>query len=357
MSADFIGGLHDDLVDAMERYERRRRRMPSAPRPATLARAAAVAAALVAILAGLRAFERQTPPAGPHVVAVVTIGGEPVDATFGGGSLWVSDFTGSLVEVDPARTRVARRIGLRGQPDSFAVGSGSAWVLEAGATHCGSELLRYDLRSGRLVDRSAVPTPTDGSNVLVAAAGGVWIRTCGARGEGIEQRDTTGAVIAQVPSRRVDGVAVAAGSAWAIDHSGTLEEIDAASGRVRHRWPALAPLGDPSFDWATHVLAPDRAGVWVLSTGRSAILRIEAGRIVRRFPVEATARPLLAAAADGLWVAATGRSGNRLTRYDARTGEPDETLELGNRRPVALVPTGNRLCVVTGDGRVLFVGS
>jgi hypothetical protein len=50
-------------------------------------------------------------------------------------------------------------------------------------------------------------------------------------------------------------------------------------------------------------------------------------------------------------------AGNRLIRYDPRTGESDQTLELGNRRPVALIPSANRLCVVTSGGEILVVGS
>jgi len=93
--------------------------------------------------------------------------------------------------------------------------------------------------------------------------------------------------------------------------------------------------------------------------GRAAILRIEHGRVARELPVDPAARPLLAVARDGLWIAATDRSrtGNRLIRYDVPTGRPSATLELGTRRPVALIASGDRLCVITGDGRILFVGA
>jgi hypothetical protein len=288
-------------------------------------------------------------------VAVVTIGGEPVDATLDGGSLWVSDFTGSLVEVDPAAARVTRRIGVPGQPEAIAAYAGSVWAVLTGANHCGGHVLRYGSGTGRLVERRAVPFPAEGVSAggLVAGGDGVWVKSCAVR-DGVDRLRPGSA---REPRVLVDGVAVASGAAWAIDHDGTLLEIDAATARVRHRWRGLAPLGDPSFDWATHVLAPDRTGVWVLSTGRQAILRVEDGRVVRRIPVEAAARPLLAAAPDGLWVAVADRAGYRVIRYDPRTGGPDETVELGDRRPVALVASADRLCVVTGDGRILLVGS
>jgi hypothetical protein len=58
MSEDFISGLHDDLVEAMDRYERRSPRgrlaagrYPRLLRPASLARVAAGAAIIVALVA------------------------------------------------------------------------------------------------------------------------------------------------------------------------------------------------------------------------------------------------------------------------------------------------------------------
>jgi hypothetical protein len=68
-------------------------------------------------------------------------------------------------------------------------------------------------------------------------------------------------VTARVWLASVDGVAVAGDSVWAIGHDGTLVEIDAASGRERHRWRRLAPLRDPTFTSAGGALAADGAGV------------------------------------------------------------------------------------------------
>jgi hypothetical protein len=183
------------------------------------------------------------------------------------------------------------------------------------------------------------------------------VRSC-AGPEGLDHLDPSGSVTARVVLPNVDGLAAAAGSLWAISHDGTLTQIDATSGRVRRRWPGLAPLANPSSA-DVHVLAADRSDVWVLSTGRAAILRVERGRVVRRLPVDESTRPLLASAGDGLWVATADRSGghNRLVRLDPRTGTPTATLELGLRRPVALIPSSGELSVVTGTGRILFVGS
>ena len=58
MSENFISGLHDDLVEAMDRYERRSPRgrlaagrCPRLLRPAVLVRVAAGAALIVALVA------------------------------------------------------------------------------------------------------------------------------------------------------------------------------------------------------------------------------------------------------------------------------------------------------------------
>ena len=82
MSEDFISGLHDDLVEAMERYERRSPhgrlaagRYPRLPRPATLARIAAGAALIVALVAVVVTVwresdvERPVAPPGKKLVA------------------------------------------------------------------------------------------------------------------------------------------------------------------------------------------------------------------------------------------------------------------------------------------------
>ena len=104
MSDDFITGLQRDLVGAMERYERRRLRLP---RPGPLVPVAAAAALVVAVILVARTFAPMQPPARPHIVGSITIGGTPMDATLAGGSLWVTDFNGAVIRIDPASRRAA----------------------------------------------------------------------------------------------------------------------------------------------------------------------------------------------------------------------------------------------------------
>ena len=85
MSEDFISGLNDDLVEAMDRYERRspRGRLAAGAysqllRPATLARVAAGAAIIVAFVAAVLTVARESgrPPAGGAGAAAAAAGQE-----------------------------------------------------------------------------------------------------------------------------------------------------------------------------------------------------------------------------------------------------------------------------------------
>jgi outer membrane protein assembly factor BamB len=362
MSDDFIDGLHTDLVEAMGRYEQRGRLAPAlpAPRPAMLVRLAAVAAALVAVVIAIVALAPSPRPARPHVVATLEIGGTPIDAAVGDGSLWATDFTGSIVSIDPVARRVIARTEVPGAPGPVTTGEGSVWVQTSGK-HCEGSLLRIDPSSGRIVSRTRHAYPFDGEGVGALAFGGgaIWARRgCALGHEGIDRLDPAGVVTGGATLPAAEGLAATGGDLWVLGHEGTVTLLDASTGRVRQRWPRLAPLADPETD-NTKALAAFRAGVWVLSTGRHALLGIERGRVVRRLPVPGSARPLLAQTPDGLWIATADRLGadNRLVRIDAHTGSTTATLELGAQQPVALVPTDGQLCVLTANGRILFVGS
>ena len=89
MSEDFISGLNDDLIEAMDRYERRspRGRLAAGAysqllRPATLVRVAAGAAILVAFVAAVLTIARESdvhrpaapPPSPPGEKSVIDVG-------------------------------------------------------------------------------------------------------------------------------------------------------------------------------------------------------------------------------------------------------------------------------------------
>jgi hypothetical protein len=220
--------------------------------------------------------------------------------------------------------------------------------------------VRIDAGSGQIVARRPWPYPPEEPGALAAGDRGVWIeRGCDIRHGGVVDRlDPAGAVTTRVALTSADGLATAAANLWVLGHDGTLTQIDAASGGIRQRWPGLAPLSDPNT-WGTKALVADGAGVWVLSTGRAALLHVERGRIAQRIAVDPSARPLLAKANDGLWIATADRLGsdNRLIRFNPHTRSPTATVKLGHQRPVALLPAGGEMYVVTSNGKVLIIGS
>jgi hypothetical protein len=362
---DFMRALRGDLVEAMERYERRslRRRLAARLRPplpprATLGRLVASAAVVVALVVAAREFTPAPEPARPRIVAVLSIGGTPVDGVLAEGALWTSDFTGSVVRIDPGAHRTIARIDVPGAPEPVTAGAGSVWVQTAGR-HCEGDLVRIDAVTSRVVGSAprAYPGEQDGA-VAADGDGAVWVKRGCAQREGIDRVDGAGEVTARITLGGVDGLAAAGEHIWAIGHDGTLTQIDRVGRRVVNRWPGLAPLADPNTR-ATKALAVDGGGVWALSTGGAEILHVDGGRIVQRIPVNASVRPIIARAPDGLWITSADRfeRRNRLIRIDPRTGEPTATLDLGDRRPLAIVPAGEQLCVLTADGTVLFVSS
>jgi streptogramin lyase len=374
VSGDFITGLQDDLVEAMDRYERRSPRgrlaagrFPRPLRPANLARVAATAAIIIAIVAAARTLEPRPQPARPHVVAVLEIGGQPLDAVLGGGSLWVDGFDGAITRVDPGERRVVTRVHPPGSAQAIAAGAGSLWLQTQGRRCVDGQLVRIDPGTGRIVRQTPVRFPEDGDGNLAVAGGGVWmtgstVRTgragdCHPR-QTLDRRDSSGARTASIALGRIAALAAAEGNLWVLSRTGTLSELDPVSGRVLHRESGLG-LFSGGGAASPNALAADGAGVWVLSPTRATILHVRDGRIVKHLPVDASAQPVLAKARDGLWITTRDEVGahNRLIRIDPATGAPTGALDLGAQQPVALIPAGDQLCVLTANGKLLFVES
>jgi len=362
--SDYISGLRTDLVEAAERERRRgavgRTARPLRPRAwnvgtakAATAIAAAAAAFVLAVLA--LAPDRVDRAASPEVVPSIRVASTPTAAAYGDGCLWITDFAGTLVRVDPVTRRVLGRYALGAQPISVAVSPDAIWVRTAATgPHGGTgSVLRVDPASGRVLARAKVG---DGGGIAVAGDS-VWVPRRFNNDERIDRIDrermaTTGRV--DVPN--VAGIAAAGGVLWAGVQEGTIVQIDPGDGRVVERWPALAP----SAGALVGTLAPDAGGLWVLSTARNLILRIEKGRVVRRIAVAPGVRPLLARTRRGLWTTTGGESTagsgpDGVQRIDPATGRVIERVDLDGRHALALVPAGRNLAVVTQDGRVLVI--
>jgi hypothetical protein len=357
--SDYITGLRGDLVDAADRHRRRsrvgtaRRRLVVLPRfwrPALAA--VAIAASVLAALVVASTLSPSRHVARPEIAAVVQIGGQPQDAVLAGGSLWVSDYSGRVTRVDPASGRVTARIAVDGNPEGIAAGAGSVWVASPDAYEDGraSLLSRIDPRTGN-VERIRVRGYVMG---LAVGAGGVWLVDWHLpmlqRIDPASRERTATVEVPQPVAVAVDGDR----TLWALGPEGTVMSIDGNSLAVQ-RVPRVAGSWGEGF---ANALAPDAEGAWVANRETDMLLRIEAGRVVRRIPVGADPGPV--AVGDGaVWVAYGDRlalrSNYRLARIDPETGTVAATVDLGRHPPTALLVAGDDVWVIAGDGTAQLV--
>lgn len=354
--SDFLSELRGDLVDAHERYGRRGRTgrlarpvHPRTWRPAAMLATVAAAACLIAGVLGVRAL-RGPAPTSVQVVDQIRVGGQPVDAALGFGSLWVGDFGGSVIQVDPARHTILRRIPVGGSVDSVAADVGAVWVTTSGDESHNGRLVRIDPRSGRVTAHFPMATY---SAIVAADRGAVWLLSTHSDDLWLKRIDpATGRTLATLTTSTIgDAIALAGDSLWTLTAQGVLMQRDPDSGRALRR---LAGLGS-SPNQGEHVLAADASGVWVLRSGT--LVRIPGGGVVRRTPLRSATLPVFAHAGRALWIASTSGFPPRygLLRVADDTGALTGRLDLGSHQPQALVPSPRGLWVVAADGTVLLV--
>jgi hypothetical protein len=353
--SDFLTELRGDLVGAHARYGQRGRAgrvarpvHPRTWRPATILAAAAAAACVFAAVLGVRALRTPT-PAKVRVVEQIRVGGQPSAAVAGFGRLWVADFNGNVIEVDPDHHRVVRRIPVRGHTSSVAVSADAVWATTEGDG--GFRLVRIDPRTGRVtlnfnVARDIADVHAEGRFVWVQGGHDqvfVFKRIDAASGRTIATAPATGS--------GYEAVALGGDSLWALAPTGVLEQRDPESGRVLRR---ISALPSAIVDAGGTVLAADASGVWVLRPGL--IVHVAGGRVVRRIPLRVPTSPTLGDDGRSLWVA-TGRqypARFAIARLDRSTGKPTGTLDLGSHQPKVLVPSPRGIWVIGGDGTALL---
>jgi hypothetical protein len=355
--SDYITGLRGDLVDAAARHRRRgrlgRAAVPLHPRtwrPATALAAAAVAVSVVAVVVAVSTLAPPSPHAGRlQIVAQVRLDAQPRDAVLAGGSLWVIDFSGDVIRVDPAGRRVVARIPVGGNPRAIAAGDRDVWVTSTNEDLDGSRLSRIDLHTNKVVER----IPFDGYvSTIAIGAGGLWLVDLDrARLDRIDP--ASHALTARVPFARAVALTAADNSLWAIGDDGTVVEVDGDLGRVAQRLRGVAVAPETRVEGA---LAADAGGAWVANYGAGSVLQIRAGQVVREIAVGPATGPV--ALTDGtLWVASGDDPSrrHRLSRIDPDRGSVTGTVELGNHAPRALVPTGDGVWVIATNGTALLV--
>ena len=105
---------------------------------------------------------------------------EPVSMTAGGGSLWVLDFAGPLLRIDPASGAITKR-PVRGLGADVAYGDGFIWVItDDPADGGGGQEYLYKIDPSRDVIVKAAPIPGAGT-ACAAFPGprGIWIACAG----------------------------------------------------------------------------------------------------------------------------------------------------------------------------------
>lgn len=351
--SDYISELRRDLVDAAAREQAAgRATRPLRLRawsPTAVAGALAMATLLLAVVLTLTTLAPPPQPSDAKIVATVHLGGQPDGAVLAGGSLWIADFEGRVVRLDPATHRVRSRIGVGGTPRSITAGGGAVWVVsndsEMGGTS--SHLVKLDARSGRVL--AHVPTSGYGGP-LGFGAGGLWLYTNEHRGD-VERIDPDSFErTAFFPFETGRGLAVAANTVWTL-RDGSVLQIDPVTGRVSRIAGITSRFGDG--DGA--VLA-DRDGAWITGTVDGLVSRIEGGRITRRIAVGGLPG-VMAATGSALWVSATRTlpDRNELVRVDPEDGKVVQRIDLGYRVPKALVPVEKDLWVITSRGEAMLV--
>jgi sugar lactone lactonase YvrE len=357
--SDFLGELREEVLQAHAAHAHRPARRRIAPR--MLVAGAAVLACAFAAVVLLRSFG-QPEPAGLHVAATVRVGGQPLGAAYLNGSLWIADYTGDrIVRVDARHGTVTDRIALPGPPTAIAAApDGGLWARVEGRTGDATELVQIDPDGGRTSTLLRVgpdrPLAVGGGAVWAA----VWATDDNRPPEGLYRVDAAEGSRRRIPLPSVWQLTAGGGTVWALRSNGTLVALEASSGRITARLPNVVPAGGTGA--GAHALAADAAGAWVLHVpvaGAGTFVRVDpAGRVVRRLAAPASAAAVLASAGNDPWlVVRLPRSGGyRLERVDGRTGAVRAAIAVGPHRPVALVPAGDRIAVVAGDGTAVLVG-
>jgi hypothetical protein len=249
---------------------------------------------------------------------------EPVSMTSGAGSLWVLDFSGPLLRIDPASGAITRRFPVRGLGADIAYGDGYIWMItdEPAAAGGGQEYLsKIDPSRDGIVKAAPIP----GAGPACAASPGpqgIWIGCAGVDYITLISQGS----LKPVQSLRVDSggytpqIIPGQQATWILTPSG-LARADPATGRIT----AIIRTGYAPSALSAPALIMDSAGrLWITGSGLTVVM-----------PGTLTAHPvartpdLISAAADGpvIWV----HTGSTLVRL--QLGTPHDTGASASQRP------------------------
>jgi DNA-binding beta-propeller fold protein YncE len=106
---------------------------------------------------------------------------QPISMTSGAGSLWVLDFSGALLRINPTSGAITKRFPVRGLGVDVAYGGGFIWMITDEPTADGGRDYLYKFDPSRDVIVAAAPIPGSGP-ACAASPGpqGIWIGCAGA---------------------------------------------------------------------------------------------------------------------------------------------------------------------------------
>jgi hypothetical protein len=248
---------------------------------------------------------------------------ELTSMTSGAGSLWVLDFFGPLLRIDPASGAITKRFPVRGLGADVAYGDGFIWVITDEPAADGGQEYLYKIDPSRNVIVKEAPVPGAGQACAVSPGPqGIWIGCAGVDritviNQGSLQPtqslrvDSGGYTPQIVPGRKV---------VWVLTPSG-LVRADPATARIT----AIIRTGYAPSALSAPALIRDSAGrLWITGS----LLAVVVPGSLTTYPVARTP-DLISAAADGpaIWV----DTGSALVRLQA--GTPHATGATADERP------------------------
>jgi len=223
---------------------------------------------------------------------------EPVSMTSGAGSLWVLDFAGPLLRIDPASGAITKRFPVRGVGADVAYGDGFIWMItDEPDAHGGHEYLDK-IDPSRDVIVKAAPVPGAGP-ACAASPGpqGIWIGCAGVDHITLINQDS----LKPAQSLPVDSggytpqIVPGRNAVWVLTPSG-LAKADPATARIT----SVIRTGFAPSALSAPTLIMDSAGrLWITGS----VLSVVVPGTLTAYPVVRTT-DLISAAADGpgIWV-------------------------------------------------------
>jgi hypothetical protein len=249
----------------------------------------------------------------------VAVGSRPTAVTVCGGSVWVTDRSGAVFQVDPD-SLARHEVRVAGTPSDVAdVGDLAAVVSGPPA-----RVTIVDSQFGQI---SGAVRVLGGRTPATADVFGrdVWVANPDGRSLDLLAPPYT----AFTDSVRLPGaptlVAAGEGALWAVGGR-TLWRVDARELRV---------VATTHLPFAPRALAAGRSGVWLADTQNDAVVRIEPANMGQRRRILVGDAPVaLAVGAEGVWVA--NRADATVALIDARRNALKRTVSVG-AEPVDIV--------------------